>query len=550
MPFDLEQSAERLAGNVAGFERRTLERIGRRIKATGQLSAYDAKALENIADIGIPLQEIYADLADVTAMNIKEVQTLLRENMTAETERNRPLYKSKGLPFIEYANNEIARQMVRYWVEETAGRMINLSKTKAIGFTKTLPNGMTEFTPLEGAFQAAIDKAVTAVYTGAADFNSVMRDTIEDLGGSGVVTNYGGGITRSLESAVRANILYGAKQSAQQYQEYIGDKFEADGFEVDYHPNPRPSHEAIGGEMFARGEFDKTIDGITYKSEYADLGYGKGAAELLKDYGCLHFTVPVILGISQPRYEAQWLKEQKKSDKEIIEYTAPDGNVIKGTRYDFKQKQRALEREVRKQKCVETAARACGDNALAERARDKINACRSAYDDLCKKTGLQPTKERMAVSGYDRKNVDNRSESGIIKSKNIETAVSNVHYVGKIDKNIYSCITDEIQTDEVIITDERIGHIRENHPNDYERYCSYLSEIINKPDYIVEANKPNTATVLKEITSNDEKFKLVLRLKVEKDPQEYKNSIISFWKIGDTTWKKTIKNKNILYKAE
>lgn len=546
MPFNLEQSAQRLAGNVAGFERRTLERIGRRIKATWQLSAYDAKALENIADIGIPLQEIYADLADVTALNIKEVQTLLRENMTAEAERSRPLYKSKGLPFIEYADNEVARQMVRYWAEETAGRMINLSKTKAIGFTKTLPNGMTEFTPLEGAFQAAIDKAVTAVYTGVADFASAMRDTIEDLGGSGVVTNYGGGITRSLESAVRANILYGAKQSAQQYQEYIGDKFEADGFEVDYHPNPRPSHEAIGGEMFARGEFDKTIDGITYKSEYADLGYGKGAAELLKDYGCLHFTIPVILGISQPRYEAQWLKEQKKSDKEIIEYTTPDGIVINGTRYDFKQKQRALEREVRKQKGVETAARACGDNALAEKARDKINACRSAYDDLCKKTGLQPTKERMAVSGYDRKNVDNRSESGIIKG--VGGAATEIIQLGNLNSQLLKDEFGELRTSETIVTNERINHIKQHHSQDYELFEKYGANTIKNPDSIIKDGK-NKSTVFMIKRLENMNLNVVTRLVLSDDNENLKNSVMTFYRIREKNLKK-LKNKNIIYKAE
>ncbi|MCD8151221.1 MAG: hypothetical protein LUE92_17100 [Clostridiales bacterium] len=125
-----------------------------------------------------------------------------------------------------------------------------------------------------------------------------------------------------------------------------------------------------------------------------------------------------------------------------------------------------------------------------------------------------------------------------------------MHSVGKIDKNIYSCITDDIVTDEVIITDERIQHIKDRHPNDYERYCSYIPEIISEPDYIIEANKANTAVILKEIEDKGEKFKLVLRLKIESDPKDYKNSIMTFWKIGDTTWRKSLKNKKILYKNE
>lgn len=122
--------------------------------------------------------------------------------------------------------------------------------------------------------------------------------------------------------------------------------------------------------------------------------------------------------------------------------------------------------------------------------------------------------------------------------------------MGKIDKNIYKCITEDMVTDEVIITDERIAHIKEHHPDDYERFYSYIPEILKNPDYIVEANKDNTGVLLKEVETDGEKFKLVLRLAVKNDPEGYKNSIISFWHIGDTTWRKTLKNKNILYKRE
>lgn len=122
--------------------------------------------------------------------------------------------------------------------------------------------------------------------------------------------------------------------------------------------------------------------------------------------------------------------------------------------------------------------------------------------------------------------------------------------VGRIDIEKYRCITEDITTDEVIITPERIQHIQEGHPGDYERYIGYIVEILDDPDYILEANKPNTGVLLKEIEENGEKFKVILRIKVETDPADYKNSILSFWHIGETTWKKNLKNKKILYKRE
>ncbi len=145
--------------------------------------------------------------------------------------------------------------------------------------------------------------------------------------------------------------------------------------------------------------------------------------------------------------------------------------------------------------------------------------------------------------------LDKLSQSDILETANVDEAVE-VYTVGKIDRGIYSCIAEDIVNDEVIITDERIAHIREHHPNDYERFCSYIPEIVREPDYIIEANKENTGILLKEVTESGEKFKLVLRIAVKSDPEGYKNSVISFWHIGDTTWRKTLKNKKVLYRKE
>ena len=125
-----------------------------------------------------------------------------------------------------------------------------------------------------------------------------------------------------------------------------------------------------------------------------------------------------------------------------------------------------------------------------------------------------------------------------------------MHTVGKINRDIYKCITDDIVTDEVIITDERIEHIKERHPNDYERYYRYLKEIVEHPQYIVETNKPYTALILNEFIEEEEQFKTVLRLTTSHDNPNFKNSIITFMKINDREWKRILKNKRILYKEE
>ena len=126
-------------------------------------------------------------------------------------------------------------------------------------------------------------------------------------------------------------------------------------------------------------------------------------------------------------------------------------------------------------------------------------------------------------------------------------AVSDVHIIGKIDIEKYKCVTEDIKTDEVIITDKQIEHIKERHPNDYERYFNYAKEIIEKPDYILEANKPNTAFILMHIVDNGKNYQLILRLKTSSDPKGYKNSVITFLKVDDKKWAKYLRNKKILY---
>lgn len=125
-----------------------------------------------------------------------------------------------------------------------------------------------------------------------------------------------------------------------------------------------------------------------------------------------------------------------------------------------------------------------------------------------------------------------------------------MNIIGRLDIEIYKCITDSIITDEVIITEERIQHIKERHPNDYELFYSYMRAVIEHPEYIIEANKPNTALILKSFSNGDKQFKTILRLVTSADNNAFKNSIITFMKINEKEWNRLIKNKKILYKSE
>lgn len=123
--------------------------------------------------------------------------------------------------------------------------------------------------------------------------------------------------------------------------------------------------------------------------------------------------------------------------------------------------------------------------------------------------------------------------------------------IGRINIEIYKCIAEDITTDEVIITDERIQHINSRHPGDYDEIKPYIKDILISPDYILEdSSRKNTGLILKEIRRNGLKFQLILRLHTSADDADFKNSVISVWKISESRMKNYLRNKKILYKSE
>jgi hypothetical protein len=122
--------------------------------------------------------------------------------------------------------------------------------------------------------------------------------------------------------------------------------------------------------------------------------------------------------------------------------------------------------------------------------------------------------------------------------------------VGRIDIDKFKGISDCITTDKVVITERQIDHIKERHPQDYERFSGYMPQILKNPDYIIEDEHSNTAVLLKEIASSGERFHLILRLHTSQDPVGRKNSVITFLRIGKVRFDQYIRNKKVLYKAE
>jgi hypothetical protein len=386
----LEQQADLLMQNVMGWENSTLQRIGKRIKKYGKLSLADVKSINNIATVKQDMDAITKELAKVTGYNISQIEQMYGELLEEQHLANQPLYDYRGKKFVPFKDNRELQAIARAYAKTTGETMVNLSKTKALCVlgANGNPIGMQKY------YTDVLDKAVMQVTTGATDFHTAMRDSIIELGGSGVRVDYGGGVTRRLDTVVRQNLLWGAKQASVEYNEMIGEELGCDGYEVDAHGSPRPSHMFVQGKQYCTGK-SRTINGIKFIGfEETDPTSpdGKSASQALGEYGCLHYKTPILCGISEPRFSKEQLAQIEVDNKKQYKV----GN-LEGNKYFFSQKMRNLETAIREQKRIEATAKAGGFTNEAKEARAKIKAYRQKYDEIAEATGLSPELKRLSV---------------------------------------------------------------------------------------------------------------------------------------------------------
>lgn len=392
----LEQQAELLAENLRGWENSTLQRIGKRIGKYEKLSLEDVKSINNIYVVNQDMDAITKELAQVSGKNIAEIEKMYGDLLEEQHLANKPLYDYRNKPFVPFSENKELQAIVRAYSKTTAETMINLSKTSALCVLDS--NGKA--IGIKKYYTDVLDKAVMQVTTGATDFHTAMRDSIVNLGGSGMRIDYGGGVTRRLDTAVRQNLLWGAKQASVEYNEMIYDELGCDGYEVDAHSSPRPSHMFVQGKQYCVGK-SRTINGIKF------IGFEEtdptsednlSASKALSQYGCLHYKTPILCGISEPRFSKEQLAQIEADNQKQYKV----GN-LEGNKYFFSQKMRNLETAIREQKRIEATAKAGGFTNEAKEARAKINAYKLKYMEISEATGIQGDPKRMSVPRLTKK---------------------------------------------------------------------------------------------------------------------------------------------------
>ena len=122
-----------------------------------------------------------------------------------------------------------------------------------------------------------------------------------------------------------------------------------------------------------------------------------------------------------------------------------------------------------------------------------------------------------------------------------------MQYIGRVDREKLGKYKKLIITDKVLISEERLIHMKEHHPELTDNEIIYISETIKNPDYIFDDRK-NIDTILMVKDNNNKNYITVVKLNTNICFKEKSNTVISFWNISNKKLRQFIRNEEIIYK--
>lgn len=546
-PELLDALPEELAELFRALELLLLEGICSRLNGADQLNEVTVDAIRALRSHGISRKEIEKAIKEYTGISEKKLKRLFKDVV----KRNEKYYNS----VIDIAKITRPARLVDMRdilaIQEQAFREFR-NLTRSMGF---LVDAGRTFLPPAKAYQWALDNALMQVQSGAVSYDAAIRGAVKQLADSGLkIADYESEHHDQIDVAARRAILTGVNQINQKYREESMDYLETDLVETTAHSGARDkgtgfvNHKSWQGKVYRWKKYPRTSNG-----DYPDFDEEcrPGDVQGIGGANCRHSYWPFIEGVMERTYTDEELAD---IDPPPFEY---EGRTY--TAYEATQKQRMIERTMRKLKREKTAYTAAGLTEDAQAVNIRMRRLGEKYKEFSEAAGLPEQRERMNVlytdAASEKKAAKLIEANERVLKQEAESAERNtqnpaLHQVGKIDTEKFSVVSNKIRTDEVIITEERIQHIKNRHPNDYERYSQYISQMVEDPQYILEDKEPNTAVILQEFLDADERFRLILKLAVEGDNPLKKNSVITFLKISEKTFKKYLRNKNILYKSE
>lgn len=393
--------------------------IATRLIKSGELSGTADRELWKLQQMGLHNTEIVKRISEMSGKSRNEVRRLLRDSvMTSFSDDKEVLTQISGSDIISPLKNNMAILAMNAELIKTSGELDNLTKTTINQTQKDLLNMLNE-----------VDYRVAS---GMQSYSSAVCEVLDRYAESGVIVEYPTGTKRSLEAAVRCCIVTSMNQTAAQVTNIYIAQNKIEYVLVSAHPGARydkknptgiSSHDYWQGKAYKIIGSEPGFPNLLESTGYTiDPKNGTGTVVNLlglHGYNCRHSHGP-------------WRKDI------VNKYLDENGNVnINADEsqklYDLQQKQRLIEREIRKTK-REIMTKKQELDMIAE--TDVKEILQPQYDKLayklrmqnkrlqsfCKNNDLQLQGDRTKVSGFSKK------ESAIANGR--ATA-----YKNKIEKN-------------------------------------------------------------------------------------------------------------------
>ena len=295
-----------------------IEEIATRIANFGYANTVVLNDLKIAEEMGYLYEDIVKLVAEYNNTTVEKVNKIFYEAGEKSLKFDDKIYKEAGLQPLPLQQSESIKQVMNAAIIRTAGNLQNLCITTA--------------NTAQTQFYNSINMAYMEVSTGVKSYTQAIIDTIKNISSQGAVIEYPSGAKRSIESAVRMNIVTAINQNCGKLQELRADEMDWDLMELTAHSGARPEHAHWQGKIVSRS-------GQKGYLSLRDIGYGEATG--FKGINCKHDWYPYYKGSARTYIQ----KELNKWKNEKVTY-----NGQKISMYEATQKQRYFERKIRQDK--------------------------------------------------------------------------------------------------------------------------------------------------------------------------------------------------------
>ena len=339
---------------------------------------------------------------------------LAPSTQAAETGYDFDISRFPTVDALPFAENTGLQQILDATVKLAQDDLTNVTQT--IGFIT--PDGKCE--ELTKAYQKTCDFAFQKVVNGAQDYTSAIRDATRQLAEKGIRTiDYESGVHTSLEAAVRRNIMGGLGLMNEQITQQNHDDLGCDGWEISAHGGCAPDHEPIQGKQYSDAAFTRLNNSLVRR---------------IGTLNCGHSAMPIIMGVNEPQYTAAELEEFRQQNEAGIDF---EGKHY--TLYEATQRQRSLERSIRKTKRKILIDEATGDAEKLQWDQIRLVRTREEYHRFSKAAGLPEQYERMEKAGFTWKH----GKAAVNSTKAIEKTANMMYDLGSTEENVNAWLRDQ-----------------------------------------------------------------------------------------------------------